>query len=379
MTARLRRAAIAAVLAGASVASADTLWVGGSETTNALEIGRIKVIGVADAPSGRSEDRALVFQSAGGNESRRPLASVVRMEIDDEPSLNAAEAAYAEGKWDAATDDYLKTVRGTTKDWLKRWAGQRLIESAERSGRFDAAAAGYVALVTVNPADATRKPALPDEKSAYLAQAQKDVQAALGNTKLSPPQRQALLSFQLDLQRARKDTRGAAETVEQMLKLGVADIGDPANAAALARLKLDVAAVALDGKQYQKAIDEVQNSRALFTEPQLQADALFTLAEAKYRLAQQQEKPDPQALQEAGLAYMRVVAHFKDAPGRPHVGASLLKTAEIHEKLNDRDAALSLYQQVAAQFNDDPAGPKAKEQIERLKGATAAGAAQSSK
>jgi TolA-binding protein len=129
--------------------------------------------------------------------------------------------------------------------------------------------------------------------------------------------------------------------------------------------------MALDNKQYQKAIDEVQANKQLFADERTQADALLVLADARYGLAQQKNN-DPQLLQDAGLAYMRVVAHFKDHPDRPHVATALLRTAEIHEKLNQKDAALQLYQQVASQFNDDPAaGPKAKASAERLKGAAA--------
>jgi TolA-binding protein len=360
-------AAAALLVVLTSPATADTVWVS-SGGANALEIGRVKIIGVEDAAGGKPEERVLVFQSAGGSESRRPLATVTRVEVDDDPSLNAAEEAYAGGKWDVATDNYLKSLRGATKDWLKSWASRRLIESAEKSGRFDAAVAGYIARVMLNPAEAGPKPAMPDEKSAFLQQGAKEIQTALANPKLTPHQRQALLSFQLDLHRARKDQRAAAETLEQMLKSGAIDASDPAAAASLARLKLDVAAVALDSKQYQKAIDEVQANKHLFTDERAQADALLVLAEARYGLAQQKNN-DPVALKDAGLAYMRVVAHFKDHPDRPHVAAALLRTAEIHEKLNQTDAALALYQQVATQFNDDPAaGPKAKASAERLKG-----------
>ena len=359
-------AALAYLAHAASLASADSVWVS-SGGGNALEIGRIRVIGVEDAPSGKPEERSLMFQSASGTESRRPFGSITRIQLDDDPNLNAAEEAYANGKWDVATDHYLKTLRGTTKDWLKQWVGQRLVDAAEKSGRFDAAVAGFIARVMLSPADPGRKPTMPDEKSAYLSQAVKDVQTALSNPKITPPQRQALLSFQLDLHRARKDQRAAAETHEQLLKIGAVDANDPAAQAALGRLKLDVAAVALDGKQYQKAIDEINASRALFTDAHSQATALLLLADARYGLAQQ--KNDPQLWQDAGLAYMRVVAHFKDHPDRPHVAVALLRTAEIHERLNEKDAALQLYQQVAQQFNDDPAGPKAKAQVDRLKAA----------
>jgi hypothetical protein len=64
---------------------------------------------------------------------------------------------------------------------------------------------------------------------------------------------------------------------------------------------------------------------------------------------------------------MRVVAHFKDAAGAPHVAESLFKTAQILEKLKDDKTASETYQQVAAQYPDSPVAAQAKESAERLK------------
>ncbi len=357
-----------AVLISVSVARADSLWVSsvkpgagdaGGAKINALEISKVTI--------SRIDETTAAFSNASGRDASRPAEQVVRIAIDDEPALTAAEEAFVAGKWDVATENYLKTITGTKRDWLKGWSARRLLTSAEKANRFDAAAAGYVAAVLAKPAKFPAKPALPDGKSAYLATAVNEVNTALQNAKLTPDQRQTLLSFLLDLHRARNDQKGLAEVTQQMVKAGAVAANDPSASGAIARMKLDLAFVAVEGKQFKKAADEINGSRNIFISPQDQADALFVLAQAQEGLA----GDDPTALQDAALAFMRVVAHCKDAPGKPRVADSLMKTASILERTKNNKAALELYQQVAAQFPDDPAAAKAQENAQRLN-ATAA-------
>src|SRR5205814_6009424 len=114
--------------------------------------------------------------------------------------------------------DYLKTLDSTQKEWLKQWSATRLLLSAQSARRFDAAAKAYVALLVRDPAGAIKlKPAMPNEKSAYLATAIADVNTTLADPKLTPAQKQAVLAYLAELQRAKKDPK-AAETLEQALR-----------------------------------------------------------------------------------------------------------------------------------------------------------------
>jgi hypothetical protein len=354
-------AVLAALLCTSTSATADTLWV--KTGNNVLELPRLKVTGARDGE--------VTFQGATGNESSRPLASVVRIELDDDPSLSAAEEAFAAGNLEAAVDPYAKALKATRRQWLRPWIARRLMQSATKSNRFDAAAMAYVALVVAEPGAEHPKPALPDGKSTYLTSAYSEVQNALAEPKLSAAQKQPLLSFLLDLQRARGDEKAAADTTEQLLKLGASVSSDPSAGKALAALKLQAAQVALEAKQYRKAIDEIQANRALFTTPADQADALFCIAQAQEGLAG--DSADPAALADVALAYLRVVAHFEDARGQPHVAQSLLRAAAIQEKLKESSAAMRLYEQVAAQFPDDPAAEIARKSAARLKAAESEG------
>jgi len=324
-----------------------------------LEIGKAKITSI--------DDSTAFWRNESGRESSRPIEQIVRIAVDDEPTLTAGEEAFAAGKFDVATDNYLKAIKSTKKDWVKDWTAKRLITAADKAGRFDAAVVAYIAAVLRNPAKAPAKPAMPDAKSTYLATAVADVQQALSGQRLNAEQRQALQSFLLDLHRARGDQKALGETMQQMVKTGAAASSDPTAAGALARLKLDVARVALDGKQYKKALDEIQANRNAFVQPADQAKALFYLAQAQEGLAGE----DAAQLQDAALAYMRVVAHCKDAPGKPHVVESLMKTADILERTKNGPAAMDLYQQIATQHPDDPAAAKASENYNRLKEAAA--------
>jgi TolA-binding protein len=339
-----------------TTARADTLWVSSTgEPTSAIEFGKVKITGTTDAQ--------MLFSSTAGRESNRPLEQVVRIAIDDEPALTAAEEALVNGKWEPAVDGYLKAIKSTKRDWLKDYIARRLLIAAGKANRFDAAVVAYITAVLGKSPRSAEKPAMPDPKSTYLATAVSEVEAALKNTKLTADQRQALLSFLLDLHKTRGDQKGMSEVAEQMVKAGAVAANDPAAAGALARMRLDVASIAIGNKEYKKAADEINGSRAAFVDPRDQAAALYLLAQAQEGLA----GDDATALADAALAYMRVVAQAKDVQGRPHVADALLKTASILERTKNNKDALELYQQVASQFADDPTAAKtAQEAAQRL-------------
>jgi TolA-binding protein len=232
--------------------------------------------------------------------------------------------------------------------------------------------AAYISRVmSENPA-AVPRPQLPDQRSSYLETAVADVNAALSNPKVKDDQRIALLSFLVDLQHARNDG-GAADAAAQKLDEILAKYpNNPLAARAIARRRLQAAQTALEKKDYRNALAEIDAARGQITDPSAQADAMYVIAEARFGMASaaRQNPPstaDVTALQDAALAYMRVVAHFKDLPDRPHVAASLLRTGEICEMIGDRSGAARAYTQLVQQYPDDPNVPAAKQGIDRLK------------
>ena len=341
---------VATVLMSAGFVCADTLYIS-SGGGNPVAYGNVKVLNVT---SGQ-----IVYTLSTGSDTHKPLADVVRMQLDDEPVLNSAEQAMADQKWDDAVDGYTKVARSTNKPWLKDWANVRLLAAAQKSKRFDAAASAYIATLLRDPESAAKyKPQMPDAGSTYLDGAIASTNSALNGSEITDHQKLALLNFLLDLERAKNDHAGEDRVAGLIDEVLAKDPSNPMAGQAIARRKLTNAQRALDAKDYAKAISEIESAKANFVEPAQQADALFILAEAKYALAS--AKKDPTELKDAALAYMRVVANFKDLPNHPHVPESLLKTAAIEQELNDSTAAQQLYQQIAQQYPDDPAAAVAK-------------------
>ncbi|HVT87334.1 MAG TPA: tetratricopeptide repeat protein [Tepidisphaeraceae bacterium] len=328
---------------------ADSIFVGTLERKNAI----IKEL--------RGES---LFYDYSGRTSEVPAARVTRLIVDNEPPLNIAEESFATEKWDAAVDGYQKTIRTTSKPWIKDWAAMRLIAAANKSGRFDAAAFAYILALLKNPTTASNmKPVMPESKSTFLDSAVADVNTTLGDPRLTAVQRRALLGFLIELQQVRNDLAGEDAAYEQLIKLPGADMNDPNAKRVLARRRLTAAAKALDSKNYQQAITEIDSNKALFIEPKQQADALYLLAQAREGAA----GTDSTSLKDAALAYMRVVALAKTQPDAPHVVDSLLKTAALLEQLGQKPTAIQLYDQIISQYPDDPAVNKARSKLATLK------------
>ena len=343
-----------ALLVSASL-RADTLYIS-SGGGNPVPYSNVKILRVVGGQ--------IVYNLSSGAETRKPLEQVVRMQIDDEPALNAAEQAMFTEKWDEAVDGYTKTARATQKPWLKDWATIRLLTAAQKSNRFDAAATSYVAMLLRDPDTAAKyKPLLPPEGSTFIDSAINDTTAALNTKDIKDQQKLSLLNFLLELQRAKKDRSGEDRTSAQIDEILAKDPNNPAASQAIARRKLTNAQRFLESKDYVKAIAEIESAKANFTDPSQQADALFVIAEAKFALAS--TKKDTNDLKDAALAYMRIVANFKDLPSRPHVADALLKTAMIQEQLNEQTSAQQLYQQIAQQYPEDPAAAVAKQKIQK--------------
>lgn len=308
----------------------------------------------------------LVFVSSGGNNAERPLANVYRLEIKGETALNDAEKAYAAETWPEAAELYNKALKSTSKDWVRDRISLRLVDLAGKTKRFDVAAAGYVSLVASNPAlAATVKPAIPDDKDPkMIASALTDIDKALGDSKLSADRKAALLQFELELQNAIGDKKAAAATVEQILKSGTLNTNDPATQKQFGDLKVAVAQIALDNKEYAKAAAQIEEARGVLNDPAQQAAALYILAEAKYQTALANKATEKTAWQDVAIAFMRVVGQF---PDKPQAADALARTGACYEQLKEIDKATNVYQLVVKQYASSSAAKTAQEAINRLK------------
>jgi hypothetical protein len=286
--------------------------------------------------------------------------------LTDEPDWNAAEDAAANSRWDDATDAYLKTLRTTQKTWLQTRAAVRLLDVAAKAHRYDAAITAYLSLVHTDPAQAlAHRPTLPDTDSSYIDTALTATASALAEPHLTDEQKQSLLSLQLDLYRIRKDDARADTVLQQLTELAGRST-TPGSARRYADAKLTAARLSFDRHDYTAAIAAVNAASPALTDPAQQEDALYLLARSLDAQAAAENSP-PAALKDAGLAYMRVVAHFQDAPANRHVADALAGCASVMERLRETKIAADLYEQAAILYDTRPEAQPARDRAARLR------------
>ena len=347
----------AVVCAGfGSAVRADTVWLRSGTAANALERPNVKVEKI--------ENNLLFFRSSQSDRvTERPLDEVVRIAADGETVFNAAEEAFAAGDWDKAAAGYQRSATTNVRQWIKDRSSLRLGASAEKSGKFATAVAGWVALLGRDPTLAAKyKPQIPaGAKPGSLDPAVAEVEKALNDTRLPAGPRQTLMAYQMELARANGDVKRAQSIGTKITAAG-------GQGGATPELALQLAFLALEQKQYEQAVKEIEGAAAVFNDPEQQTEALYCLAEAKAATAK-----DEASTKDAALAYMRVVARAKTARlNSPRVPDALLKTAALEEKLGAAKEALLLYQQVADEFKGTDAATRAVEAVARLSKSAAA-------
>jgi TolA-binding protein len=322
----------------------------------------------------RSVKNGDLYYTINTIESHRPIGEISRLELTGDTQFNAADKAFsdavvtkdeaaAKAKYSDAVTGYTATLNSTNKAWLKDYIGRRMQIAAPRSGRFDAALSAWKSMVEKDPVAALKaKPSVEgiDPKSQYLTNAAKDLLAS-ANAASKPEVRKAYLDLLGDVQTAMGDTEGAIKTAEMRVSLG----GTPEeiNDLTLKQAQNDYA-----NKRYDQAEARLDKLNMSLLPEATRAEASYMLAECHgAKLA-----PTAPADQWKDLAidYMKVVAGF---PRSPEAGPALLKVAQIHETLKDPETALKIYQQVAREHANTPAGATAQESVQRLGKTAAAG------
>lgn len=322
----------------------------------------------------RSVKNGDLYYTINTIESHRPIGEISRLELSGDTQFNAADKAFsdavvtkdeaaAKAKYSDAVTGYTATLNSTNKPWLKDYISQRMQIAAPRSGRFDAALVGWKAMVEKDPAAALKaKPSVEgiDPKSQYLANAAKDLLAS-ANAAAKPEVRKAYLELLGDVQTAMGDTEGAIKTAEMRVSLG----GTPEeiNELAMKQAQNDFA-----NKHYDQAEARLDKLNMSLLPDATRAEATYMLAEC--HAAKLQPTSSQDQWKDLAIEYMKVVAGF---PQSPQAGPALLKVAQIHETLKDPETALKIYQQVAREHANTPAGTTAQERVQQLGKTSAAG------
>ncbi len=345
-----------AMLAGLTLAvspavRADTI-LKGAPGSNPIPQPDVKVVSIVNG--------TLTYTTPAGGSRTAALTDVQKVTADGQPTFNAAEDAFANRNFQAALDGYTSALGSAgAPAWLKVRAGQRLALVARLQHRYDAEVTAYAALIGPDPATAaTARPAAPQPNDPRLDDAAAAVSKGLAAASGSA-QKSALLGVQLEIARAKGDKTGVAQTLQLLVAAG------GASAENQAMLKLYSAEAAIDARQYAQAESTIQQSRALFTDPGQQVDALFTLAQARDGLA----VAGGDGLKDVAIAYLRVVTFGGDLPDKPHVAESLLRAGQIAEKLGDSAAAKTLYQQLSTDpaYARTAAAAQGRTALDRLK------------
>jgi hypothetical protein len=346
MSRRLTAVFVAALLVLAVPATADEVVLMGG-----LSYDDATVVGITNGE--------LEFRTAQGRTTTRPLGDIERLMLTGQRAFNDAEESFATNDYLAAIEGYQRTVRGGSPDWLKNYAGRKLMAAATAAGQFDAAVIGYAAVAEQAPDDALLlKPDVPDRPGQL--QAGDAALAAALDRRPDDATRRALLSLRLELLRGLGDDAALATVLDELSSLsGGLGADTPAQRRQLADLRLGQANLAIDRGNADEAAQLIDEASSLFVEPQQAAEALFLRGRAKEAAAGE----DAQKLKDAALDYMRVVAHYKNLEGKPKVAASLLRAAAILDRLGDASAARNLYQAVATETPEAPEAAEAKRRL----------------
>jgi tetratricopeptide (TPR) repeat protein len=328
----------AAAICPAVSARADTIVLKGGPNGN-TRYDPVKIINVAGGQ--------IVFTFGSDRQISRDVQQIVEIQLDGNPAFNGAEDAFVAQHWDPAVDGYRRTLASSPAQWVRDWSAFRLLIAANAAGRFDDAAAAYAAVVRRYPAAASQyKPQLPrDDRAltAAVATVEKELEAVTAEPDSQPAQEQ-LLQFLLEIQQARHDPKAAADAETRLLDLKNND-SDSSAKKIFVKGRIDAADNSVLRGQFADAQKIIQDIETQVVDPVEQSQALFVLAEAQQGLAKANPATRTPDWQDVALAYLRVVAHFRDQTNNPLIPQSLYQAAAILDAVHD-PAALPLYRQL---------------------------------
>jgi TolA-binding protein len=173
--------------------------------------------------------------------------------------------------------------------------------------------------------------------------------------------RKAYLDLLLDVQTAMGDTEGAIKTAEAKVQIG----GTPEE---IAELALKQAQNDVANRRFDAAAERLGRVDLSALPEATRGDATYLLAEC--RAGKLTPAAPADQWKDVAIEYMRVVAGY---PASPSAADALLKVGQIHETLKEPETALKVYQQVAREHANTPAGQAAQKNVERLGGKAARG------
>lgn len=337
-----------------ALARADNIWTGAADKPDSWLKSEVTIQGM---------DKTEFTVESRGSQATRPRDRVQRIEVTGEPAFNKSEESFIAGKPEDAVDGYLRTARSYFKDakkkWLASYAALRLAKAADKANRVDAAVNAYAYLSLIDPENAdTYKPRLPGSTSPAVDTAANDLKALMPSV-TDKAARLRLADILVRLQTLRGDKAAIAEASKIMEEAsrGAED------ASGQALLQVRAAQKLLSENKFREAIAQIEANRAAIIGQDNQVEALFVLAQANRSLLAPGDKTGSI---DAALKFMQVVAETGEAADAPHKLESLMAAAALTEAGGDLADALTLYAQIATDYENSPAGAEAQKNAKRL-------------
>ena len=199
--------ALAGAVGGIFIASASADSIAVQSGTGQFVLKDVKV--------NRIENDTVYFTSTTSEtEDSKPLSSVIKFQVEEEPAFSAAEDAFAKGDWKTAADNYSKAISTTNQNWIKTHLSVRLMDAAAKSGNFQDSVKGFLAMADRDPAlAAAHRPDLSDAKPADFDAAINLVNGDVSSGNVKVDEQKVLLPFLAELYTDKGDSKSALDTL----------------------------------------------------------------------------------------------------------------------------------------------------------------------
>jgi tetratricopeptide (TPR) repeat protein len=361
--------ALAATLLG-GIARADEVIIGGLPR-------RGSVTGV--------KDFEVQVRLSSGRQISTGVAGVSKIRIDGQDTFNDAEKLYSQKKYTEAAAMYRRALRSVVQGWMKRLIRYRLLMTLDKAGQINDAVEEWLGLVEEHSYSARSLRARPDN---LAKKGSADNAKAIGLLEAKLPRvrdkdfRRAIKAGLLSLYNREGMTDKAAKLAGEELAQGdddddktprrngngskpdIGNLDSKLQAAATiieqAR-KSDKLTGAQRVEKASSALRQLKSTVKSMTTGQL-APALLWMGKAQHVIAQHGEDQRDMLLQ-AGLNYMRVVAHFAASKEAPE---ALMLAGKVNEQLGNKGAARAAYAQVQKVYAKSDYADAAKKAQQRL-------------
>ena len=280
----------------------------------------------------------------GGAERSSPLTQVSDLRIDAHPTYTQAVNFLKAGQARDAAGMLRNVLRNANRDeaWLKQFASWRLVQALDAQGVGEETAAAFAALVGIEPDPffltdpPTRSLAsLEGEPAARAREHLERAKRRAGDDALAAiDQLLAVLDGQSPVAADPADDPGAGTIARPAVESAVAL---PATLGA----SDDPAVILLRSGRFADAITLLDSQ--MRSDPGRLQQRTFLKALGMLKLAEATD--DRNALLDAGLQFMRVVAMARD--GSAYLGPALLEAGVVHRAIGADDLADALFEEAS--------------------------------